>query len=184
MKRKTEQTRGKKNHDLLTSVVFTFYRWWDFRGLLRTRGDRHRFFLVACIAFFGQWDLPPTSYYFPLLCVVLTLICVAKNTIYLQGRTGGGDERAYCPAAQRVASKSHILSFPSEERSLFTVQTPIMMISALCGLRQIEKWGRRPTLLFSSTGMCICVVAITVRLACLGSCSFLIGWLEARFALH
>ncbi|KAI0630724.1 general substrate transporter [Trametes polyzona] len=42
-------------------------RWWDFRALFNSRSARYRTFLIACIAFFGQWDLPPTSYYFPLM---------------------------------------------------------------------------------------------------------------------
>ncbi|KAL1964464.1 hypothetical protein VTN77DRAFT_6890 [Rasamsonia byssochlamydoides] len=42
-------------------------RFWDFRGLFNSREDRHRTFLVTCIAWFGQLDLPPTSYYFPLM---------------------------------------------------------------------------------------------------------------------
>lgn len=42
-------------------------RWWDFRELFNSRSARYRTFLVACVAFFGQWDLPPTSYYFPLM---------------------------------------------------------------------------------------------------------------------
>lgn len=66
----TERGTDKRYADIIfTYVAYAtqFFRWWDFRGLLRTRSDRHRFFLVACIAFFGQWDLPPTSYYFPLL---------------------------------------------------------------------------------------------------------------------
>ena len=42
-------------------------RWWDFRALFRTRGDRYRMFLVLCVAFFSEIDLPPTSYYFPIL---------------------------------------------------------------------------------------------------------------------
>jgi MFS family permease len=43
-----------------------------------------------------------------------------------------------------------------------SVQTPIMMISALSGLRFIQRWGRRRTLMISSTGMAISVVLITV----------------------
>ncbi|KAH9947314.1 general substrate transporter [Amylocystis lapponica] len=101
-------------------------RWWDIRGLLRTKSDRHRFFLVTCIAFFGQWDLPPTSYYFPLMV-----------------------------EAAGVTNEHMVLM-------LNALQTPIMMISALSGLRFIEKWGRRPTLMLSSTGMSICVILITV----------------------
>jgi len=101
-------------------------RWWDFRGLVRTRGDRHRFFLVACIAFFGQWDLPPTSYYFPLM-------------VEAAGVTG-----------------THTVLL------LNALQTPIMMVSALCGLRFVERWGRRPTLMLSSTGMTLSVVMITI----------------------
>lgn len=42
-------------------------RWWDFRSLFRTRADRYRIFLVSCISWFGELDLPPTSYYFPLM---------------------------------------------------------------------------------------------------------------------
>jgi sugar porter (SP) family MFS transporter len=42
-------------------------RWWDVRALFHTRGDRYRLFLVVCVAFFSEIDLPPTSYYFPIL---------------------------------------------------------------------------------------------------------------------
>jgi hypothetical protein len=42
-------------------------RFWDFRELFHTRVSRYRTFLVTCIAFFGELDLPPTSYYFPLM---------------------------------------------------------------------------------------------------------------------
>jgi hypothetical protein len=42
-------------------------RWWDFRSLFNSRATRYRTFLVTCIAWFGQLDLPPTSYYFPLM---------------------------------------------------------------------------------------------------------------------
>ncbi|EPT02814.1 hypothetical protein FOMPIDRAFT_1029123 [Fomitopsis schrenkii] len=101
-------------------------RWWDIRGLLRTSSDRHRFFLVTCIAFFGQWDLPPTSYYFPLM--------VEKAGV----------------------TNEHMVLM------LNALQTPVMMIAALSGLRFIEKWGRRPTLMCSSTGMALCVVVITM----------------------
>ncbi|TFB00386.1 Lactose permease, partial [Trichoderma ghanense] len=42
-------------------------RWWDYRCLFDTRAARYRTFLVLCIAWFGELDLPPTSYYFPLM---------------------------------------------------------------------------------------------------------------------
>lgn len=42
-------------------------RWWDFRSLFNTRAARYRTFLVTCISWFGELDLPPTSYYFPLM---------------------------------------------------------------------------------------------------------------------
>ena len=42
-------------------------RFWDFRCLFNTRAARYRTFLVTCIAWFGELDLPPTSYYFPLM---------------------------------------------------------------------------------------------------------------------
>jgi hypothetical protein len=42
-------------------------RFWDFRCLFNTRAARYRTFLVTCIAWFAELDLPPTSYYFPLM---------------------------------------------------------------------------------------------------------------------
>jgi len=42
-------------------------RWWDFKELFNTWAGRYRTFLVTFIAWFGQLDLPPTSYYFPLM---------------------------------------------------------------------------------------------------------------------
>lgn len=36
-------------------------RWYDYRELFNTRAARHRMFLVLCVGFFGQIDLPPTS---------------------------------------------------------------------------------------------------------------------------
>lgn len=44
---------------------------------------------------------------------------------------------------------------------LNAIQTPVMMIAALCGLRLIHKFGRRKLLMFSSTGMSISVAIIT-----------------------
>lgn len=49
------------------SVEGSDKRWWDVRDLFNSRGARYRTFIIACMAFFGQWDLPPTSYYFPLM---------------------------------------------------------------------------------------------------------------------
>jgi hypothetical protein len=37
-------------------------RWYDYRQLFNSAGARHRSFLVLCIGFFGQIDLPPTRY--------------------------------------------------------------------------------------------------------------------------
>ncbi|KZS95414.1 general substrate transporter [Sistotremastrum niveocremeum HHB9708] len=42
-------------------------RWWDYTALFKSRSARHRTFIVLCVGFFGQLDLPPTSYYFPLM---------------------------------------------------------------------------------------------------------------------
>lgn len=49
-----------------------------------------------------------------------------------------------------------------------------MMIAALSGLRFIEKWGRRPTLMCSSTGMALCVIVITVTSSVTSPLDFLI----------
>ena len=42
-------------------------RWWDVSDLFKTRQGRYRMFLVACVSFFGAWNIPPTSYYLPLM---------------------------------------------------------------------------------------------------------------------
>ncbi|EGO28066.1 hypothetical protein SERLADRAFT_447278 [Serpula lacrymans var. lacrymans S7.9] len=42
-------------------------KWWDFRSLFNSRASRHRIWIVLAVGFFGQLDLPPTSYYFPLM---------------------------------------------------------------------------------------------------------------------
>ncbi|KAH0847431.1 Lactose permease [Fonsecaea pedrosoi] len=100
-------------------------RFWDFRELFNTRAARYRTFLVTCIAWFGQLDLPPTSYYFPLMA-----------------KTAG-------------ITSVHI------QLLLNALQTPIMMVAALCGLRFVEKLGRRKVLMVSSAGMSASVAVIT-----------------------
>ncbi|EJU04674.1 hypothetical protein DACRYDRAFT_104550 [Dacryopinax primogenitus] len=109
----------------LISVNGADKRWWDWRCLFDTRANRHRFALVAAIALFGELDLPPTSYYLPLM--------VATAGI--------------------TSSKTQLL--------LNALQTPIMMISALSGLRWIDHFGRRPLLMISSAGMAASVFIIT-----------------------
>jgi len=100
-------------------------RFWDFRELFNTRAARYRTFLVTCIAWFGQLDLPPTSYYFPLMAKTAGITSVHTQLL------------------------------------LNALQTPIMMIAALCGLRFVEKLGRRKTLMVSSAGMSASVAVIT-----------------------
>jgi hypothetical protein len=38
-------------------------QWWNYKDLFSTKSNRHRMFLVMCVGFFGQLNLPPTSYY-------------------------------------------------------------------------------------------------------------------------
>lgn len=35
-------------------------RWYDYRELFNSRATRHRSFLVLCVGFFGQLNIPPT----------------------------------------------------------------------------------------------------------------------------
>jgi hypothetical protein len=42
-------------------------RFWDFRDLFNSRGARYRILLVICVAWFSEIELPPTSYYLPLM---------------------------------------------------------------------------------------------------------------------
>jgi len=100
-------------------------RWWDFRSLFNTRAARYRTFLVTCIAWFGELDLPPTSYYFPLMVKTVGITSVSTQLL------------------------------------LNAIQTPIMMVAALCGLRMMHKFGRRKLLMCSSAGMSISIAVIT-----------------------
>lgn len=100
-------------------------RFWDFRELFNSRAARYRTFLVTCIAWFGELDLPPTSYYLPLMAKTAGITSVQTQLL------------------------------------LNALQTPIMMVAALCGLRYVEKLGRRKVLMGSSTGMSISVAIIT-----------------------
>ena len=100
-------------------------RWWDYRELFNSRSARYRTFLVTCIAWFGQLDLPPTSYYFPLMAKTAGITSVTIQLL------------------------------------LNALQTPIMMMAALCGLRFVEKIGRRKLLMGSSAGMSLSLVVIT-----------------------
>lgn len=100
-------------------------RFWDFSELFNTRAARYRTFLVTCIAWFGQLDLPPTSYYFPLMAKTAGITSVQTQLL------------------------------------LNALQTPIMMAAALCGLRFVERLGRRRLLIASSAGMSASVAVIT-----------------------
>ena len=42
-------------------------RFWDFRDLFNTPGARYRTLLVVCVSWFSEIELPPTSYYLPLM---------------------------------------------------------------------------------------------------------------------
>jgi hypothetical protein len=49
----------------------------------------------------------------------------------------------------------------STQLLLNAIQTPVMAISALCGLNTIHKFGRRKLLMFSSAGMTVSISIIT-----------------------
>lgn len=103
-----------------------YQRWYDYRELFNTRAARHRSFLVLCIGFFGQIDLPPTSYYMPLM---------AKN-------------------AGVTSTKQQLL--------LNALQSPVMTIGTLLGVRFIDKAGRRPMLMGSSSICSFCVLMVII----------------------
>jgi MFS family permease len=42
-------------------------RFWDFRDLFNSPGARYRTLLVVAVAWFSEIELPPTSYYLPLM---------------------------------------------------------------------------------------------------------------------
>lgn len=101
-------------------------KWWDYRGLFNSKGNRHRMFLVLCVGFFGQIDLPPTSYYMPLMA----------------------------QEAGVTSEKQRLL--------LNALQSPIMTIGTLLGVRFIDKAGRRPMLMGSSTVCSFCVMMVII----------------------
>lgn len=101
-------------------------KWYDYRELFNSRGARHRMFLVLCVGFFGQIDLPPTSYYMPLM---------AKN-------------------AGVTSTKQQLL--------MNALQSPVMTIGTLLGVRSIDLAGRRPMLMGSSSICTFCVMMVII----------------------
>ncbi|KAJ9603792.1 hypothetical protein H2200_011978 [Cladophialophora chaetospira] len=101
-------------------------RWYDYRELFNSSGARHRMFLVLCVGFFGQIDLPPTSYYMPLM---------AQN-------------------AGVTSEKQRLL--------MNALQSPIMTIGTLLGVRFIDIAGRRPMLMGSSSICSFCVFMLVI----------------------
>ncbi|MCJ1433926.1 hypothetical protein MMC27_003291 [Xylographa pallens] len=101
-------------------------KWYDYRELFNSKGARHRSFLVLCIGFFGQIDLPPTSYYMPLMA-----------------QTAG-----------IVSNKQQLL--------MNALQSPVMTIGTLLGVNFIDRYGRRPMLMGSSTICSICVLVVII----------------------
>ena len=61
-------------------------RFWDFRDLFNTPGARYRTLLVVCVAWFSEIELPPTSYYLPLMGTIsmpFPTECVSSCCIFL-----------------------------------------------------------------------------------------------------
>lgn len=121
-------------------------RWWDFRDLFNSRAARYRTFLISCIAFFGQWDLPPTSYYFPLMGEWATVI-LSRHPPLL--------------SSPNVTAKTAGITSERTQLLLNALQTPIMMVAALSGLRWMDRVGRRKLLIGASMGMSLSVAVIT-----------------------
>lgn len=81
---------------------------------------------MLCVGFFSQIDLPPTSYYMPL---------VAKD-------------------AGVTSTKQQLL--------LNALQSPVMTIGTLLGVCFIDKAGRRPMLMGSSSICSFCVLIVII----------------------
>jgi MFS family permease len=64
-------------------------------------------------------------------------------------------ETNYCSAATIGIKDVHT------QLLLNALQTPIMMVAAICGLCMIDKWGRRKFLITGSILMSICLSIIT-----------------------
>lgn len=81
-------------------------RWWDFRELFNTREARYRTFLVTCIAWFGELDLPPTSYYFPLMGMFAYPAVVALTDMF-NSQDSRHYQRFYTTPPQRYSDANH-----------------------------------------------------------------------------
>ncbi|KAL1962654.1 hypothetical protein VTN77DRAFT_9288 [Rasamsonia byssochlamydoides] len=51
----------------VVSITGSDKRFWDFRDLFNSPGARYRTLLAICVAWFSEIELPPTSYYLPLM---------------------------------------------------------------------------------------------------------------------
>lgn len=129
----------------VVSISGSDKRWWDFRDLFNTKGARYRTFLVIAVAWFSEIELPPTSYYLPLMGKP----AIPERVIILHHRT------------DQSAAKTIGITDVHTQLLLNALQTPIMMIASLCGLSMIDKWGRRKFLVTGSILMSICLSIIT-----------------------
>jgi MFS family permease len=64
---------------LVVSKTGSDKRWWDFRDLFNTPGARYRTLLVVCVAWFSEIELPPTSYYLPLMGKTMLLESLTRD---------------------------------------------------------------------------------------------------------
>ena len=127
----------------VVSVNGSDKRFWDFRDLFNTRSNRNRTYLVIAFSFFSELELPPTSYYLPLM---------GESTVpesYIGAITKG-----------RIVKTIGITNVKTQ-LLLNALQTPIMMISSLCGLCIIDKFNRRTFLIAGSIAMSFCITIIT-----------------------
>lgn len=130
----------------VVSITGSDKTWWDFRDLFNTKGARYRTFLVVAVAWFSEIELPPTSYYLPLM---------GKQVYFLQRRASIKELMTNGTAKTIGITSVHT------QLLLNALQTPIMMTASICGLCLIDKWGRRKFLITGSILMSVCLSIIT-----------------------
>ena len=169
----------------VVSITGSDKRWWDFRDLFNSRGARYRTFLVVAVAWFSEIELPPTSYYLPLMGKQLY-----PSPLYVWIK-----ELMNTDTAKTIGITS-----VHTQLLLNALQTPIMMTASICGLCLIDKWGRRKFLI---TGSILMSCSLSIITACTAEhagkpvvsgvgiaflyvflVSFAFCWVRQQFATH
>lgn len=125
-------------------------RWWDYRALFRNRASTYRLMVNCIVSLFGQWagngTLPYNTPYSPLPCFHLVLPCLHVTGVvsyFLSGVLGTAG-----------------VTDPVIQTDLFTAMNAVQCIFAFGGSTMVDKFGRRPMLIWVNLGCALCWVGV------------------------